>query len=78
MPRRFTIDCAHGRSADTVAGWQLKMLRRTGVSDTPVTAYGPFTVSSRRCGNSEKPYATAFDVLFSEYLSGLMRSCTTP
>ncbi len=43
-----------GSSAAEV-GRQVKMRRRLTESETPVTAYGPLTVMSRRCGSSVTP-----------------------
>ena len=40
-------------------GWQVKILRRLGVSDTPVTASGPMIVKSRRCGSAVMPKPVA-------------------
>ena len=36
-------------------GRQLKMRRRLGDSDTPVTVIGPVTANSRRCGSAVIP-----------------------
>ena len=41
---------AHGISSDGEVGRQMKMRRRLGVSDTPVTLYGPVMLKSRTWG----------------------------
>src|ERR1043166_8130366 len=78
MPSRETMRCAHARATDGDAGRQVKIARRTGVSDTPDGLYGPEMTRSRRCGKSENPYVVAIEVLASDHLSGEMRSCATP
>ncbi len=41
---------AQGSSWARVAGWQLKIRRRLGVSPGPVALYGPVTVNVSKCG----------------------------
>ena len=49
------ISVAHAASSAAEVGRQLKMRRRLGVSDTPVTLNGPATANSRRCGSVVMP-----------------------
>ena len=49
MPRAQTISCG------AVDGWQVKIRRRLGVSETPVAVSGPVIAMSRRCGSVVKP-----------------------
>ena len=50
-----TIVCAHCVCCAGCGGWQAKILRRLGVSDTPVGSNGPVIAMSRRCGRVVKP-----------------------
>ena len=50
-----TIFSAHARSSARAAGRHVKILRRLGVSDTPVTFDGPAITSAFMCGNAVMP-----------------------
>ena len=47
---------AHGRTSSGPVGRQEKMLRRLGVSETPVTLAGPLITRSRMWGGMVSPY----------------------
>ncbi len=53
---------AHGISSDGEVGRQMKMRRRLGVSDTPVTLYGPVMLKSRTCGRMKIPALSPYSV----------------
>ena len=54
----LTICAAHGRSSPAEVGRQVKILRRLGVAETPVTRCGPTMLRSLRCGSVVMPSAT--------------------
>ncbi len=53
---------AHGISSAAPVGRQTKILRRLGVSETPVTLYGPVTLKSRTCGRMVMPALSPYSV----------------
>ena len=69
---------AHRRSWLAAAGWQEKILRRLGVSDTPVTLSGPAIARSCRCGAIVTPYPVPMRVSTSVNSMGASKSSTGP
>ena len=72
------ISVAHAASSAGVVGRQVKMRRRLGVSETPVTCVGPVTANSRRCGSAVTPNVSPMLVSASVCSIGATRSSTGP
>ena len=52
---RRTIVSAHGRASSGEVGRHVNVAARVGVSETPVTLYGPTTANTWRCGSVVTP-----------------------
>ena len=62
VARRLMICDAHAASSLGDVGRHVKILRRLGVSETPVTLNGPVMLKSRRCGSIVIPSARPISV----------------
>ena len=69
---------AQGRASSGVVGRQAKTRRRLGVSETPLTWYGPTMARSRRWGSVVTPYPSPIWVSARVWSTGRIRSSTGP
>ena len=70
------IFVAHGASSAADSGRHVKIFRRLGVSEMPVTRIGPVMAKSRTCGRVVTPSALPIWLSASVYSIGASRSST--